>query len=142
MFNVKRFCSAAWDTAERVTVLVENGIFKLCICKAFIKMHKVSSSLGTKTLKLCQCDSSFDSDLCFDSEIRLAFENRFYSERVVVQSCPDLNDDAYIFRLRLRFQNRQGSTRGRIIKSCFFSEYERYNECSYNKDEDGRTRTR
>ena len=26
--------------------------------------------------------------------------------------------------------------------TCFFSEYERYNECSYNEDEDGRTRTR
>ena len=52
-------------------------------------------SLGKKTLKSCQCDSSFDSELCFDSEIRLAFENRFDSERVVVQSCPDLNDDAY-----------------------------------------------
>ena len=44
------------------------------------------TSLGKKTLKLCQCDSSFDSELCFDSEIRLAFENRFYSERVVFQS--------------------------------------------------------
>ena len=52
-------------------------------------------SLGKKTLNSCQRDSSFDSELCFDSEIRLAFENRFYSERVVVQSCPDLNDDAY-----------------------------------------------
>ena len=30
--------------------------------------------------------------MCFDSEIRLAFENWFDSERVVVQSCPDLND--------------------------------------------------
>ena len=52
-------------------------------------------SLGTMTLRLCQRDSSFHSELFFDSEIRLAFENRFYSERVVVQSCPDLNDDAY-----------------------------------------------
>ena len=52
-------------------------------------------SLGKKTLNLSQRDSSFHSELCFDSEIRLAFENRFYSERVVVQSCPDLNDDAY-----------------------------------------------
>ena len=55
----------------------------------------IKISLGKKTLKSCQCDSSFDSELCFDSEIRLAFENRFDSERVVVQSCPDLNDDAY-----------------------------------------------
>ena len=52
-------------------------------------------SLGTMTLNSCQRDSSFHSELCFDSEIRLAFENRFGSERVVVQSCPDLNDDAY-----------------------------------------------
>ena len=53
------------------------------------------TSLGKKTLKSCQRDSSFHSELCFDSEIRLAFENIFYSERVAVQSCPDLNDDAY-----------------------------------------------
>ena len=52
-------------------------------------------SLGKKTLKSCQRDSSFHSELCFDSEIRLAFENIFYSERVAVQSYPDLNDDAY-----------------------------------------------
>ena len=52
-------------------------------------------SLGTMTLNSCQRDSSFDSELCFDSEIRLAFENIFYSERVAVQSYPDLNDDAY-----------------------------------------------
>ena len=52
-------------------------------------------SLGKKTLNSYQRDSSFHSELCFDSEIRLAFENRFGSERVVVQSCPDLNDDAY-----------------------------------------------
>ena len=53
------------------------------------------TSLGTMTLRLCQRDSSFHSELCFDSEIRLAFENIFYSERVAVQSYPDLNDDAY-----------------------------------------------
>ena len=56
---------------------------------------KFFASLGKKTLNLSQRDSSFHSELCFDSEIRLAFENRFGSERVVVQSCPDLNDDAY-----------------------------------------------
>ena len=55
----------------------------------------VFASLGTKTLNSCQRDSSFHSELCFDSEIRLAFENIFYSERVAVQSYPDLNDDAY-----------------------------------------------
>ena len=60
-----------------------------------IENNTIICSLGKKTLKSCQCDSSFDSELCFDSEIRLAFENRFDSERVVVQSCPDLNDDAY-----------------------------------------------
>ena len=65
------------------------------ITEYFLKDFDEELSLGTKTLKLCQCDSSFHSGLCFDSEIRLAFENRFYSERVVVQSCPDLNDDAY-----------------------------------------------
>ena len=56
---------------------------------------KDKTSLGTMTLRLCQRDSSFHSELCFDSEIRLAFENIFYSERVAVQSYPDLNDDAY-----------------------------------------------
>ena len=59
------------------------------------QLKKETSSLGKKTLKSCQRDSSFHSELCFDSEIRLAFENIFYSERVAVQSCPDLNDDAY-----------------------------------------------
>ena len=58
-------------------------------------VHEEFGSLGTMTLRLCQRDSSFHSELCFDSEIRLAFENIFYSERVAVQSYPDLNDDAY-----------------------------------------------
>ena len=83
------------------TVLSFNMIFRevntLYLAPSIVKyIHKKDLlSLGTKTLKLCQCDSSFHSGLCFDSEIRLAFENRFDSERGVVQSCPDLNDDAY-----------------------------------------------
>ena len=57
--------------------------------------QEVFLSLDKKTLKACRHDSSFHSELCFDSEIRRVFQNRFGSERVVVQSCPDLNDDAY-----------------------------------------------
>lgn len=89
--------SFAWFNNLIHSIQKLDSIYKfdlICFCSA-AERPTCSTSLGKKTLKLCQCDSSFDSELCFDSEIRLAFENRFGSERVVVQSCPDLNDDAY-----------------------------------------------
>ena len=72
-----------------------NNLMQQPCCVSEISFKAERISLGKKTLNLSQRDSSFHSELCFDSEIRLAFENIFYSERVAVQSYPDLNDDAY-----------------------------------------------